>query len=84
MPKPFPKLNISSHRKRYEGHDNVALQGERFRRRVTHAKEFQVEYSVVKLRCDGSRRSPCTPCPSRARADSSAVCSGDAAFPNTA
>lgn len=47
--KPFPKLIISSHRKRYEWHENITLQAERFRRHVNHAEELEVEYSVVKI-----------------------------------
>lgn len=49
MSKPFPKLIISSHRKRYEWHENITLQAERFRRHVNHAEELEVEYSVVKI-----------------------------------
>lgn len=45
----FPKLIISSHRKRYEWHENITLQAERFRRHVNHTEELQVEYSVVKI-----------------------------------
>lgn len=38
----------------------LTLQAERFRRHVSHGKEFRAEYSVVKLCCDGRRRSPCS------------------------
>lgn len=76
VPKSFPKLNISSQRKRYEGHENVTLQAERFRRHVSHAEEFQVEYSVVKFCCDGRLCSPCTALSEQGTADSSAMCSG--------
>lgn len=74
MPKPFPKLNISSHRKRCEGHENVTLQAERFRRHVSHAKEFQAEYSNYAV--TAGTAPPALPCQSRAQADSRAMCSG--------
>lgn len=84
MPKAFPKLDISSHRKRYEGHGNVTLQAERFRRHVSHAKEFQVEYSVVKLCCDGSPAPPHCHVRAGHRQTSVPCAQGDDAFPNTA
>jgi len=47
--KPFPELIVSSHSKRYEWHENITLQAERFRRHENHAEELQVEYSAVKI-----------------------------------
>lgn len=61
--KPFPKLIISSHRKRYEWHENITLEAGRFRRQAKHAEELRAEYAVVRGRCGGAvkaRRLPCS------------------------
>lgn len=83
---PSPKLITSSRRKRYERHENITLQAERFRRRASPGEELGGEHSFVKVRL---RRQPLRWLPERARArvaaSGRAACSGRGGdgFPKT-